>query len=445
MSTNRPLDLLTVNYGGPEKLEVCLASVREHLPEAQVRVWDNRSARTDEVRRFAAAHPEIDWVFSEEGIGFAAGMNRLVARSDNDTLMLNSDAVLTGPLTRTRAALQGDRVAAASPTVVDPTGRTERWDIARRRQTVLRMFVNHTGYAPRLRRFPLLCDLYPSPPSEVDGYINPCAMVVSRDAWNAVGPLDERYFVYGEDADWHYRAAALGWRILLVDEPHAIHASSQAVDGPKSPHMADLLSANQASLAGIRNGRGRGTVLIAADTIARRVQRSKRRSRARAAEQRTQEAQGRVGVVIAVPDRNDAKPRTELANELVRRGHPVTVLCLDDELGVLQRQLDTTVRMQLRPWWLPEVDSTVEPAVLITGDTTVETRFASAWTALRRRTRHWVVAGPELGGPVAGARSRAVVRAIDGGRARPMEPAPVGTDGASLADAYLAAAQRALR
>lgn len=446
VSTTRPLDVLTVNYGGPEKLERCLAGVREHLPDAQIRVWDNRSSRTDEVRRFAEQYPDIDWVFSEEGIGFSAAMNRLVARSDHDTLMINSDALLTGPLTRTREALHsGERIAGVTPTVIDPTGHTERWDIAHRRQTILRLWLNFAGYAPRLRRFPMLSDLYPEPPHEVDGYINPCAMVISRDAWNSVGPLDESYFVYGEDADWHYRASKQGWRILMVDEPHAVHVSSQASGGPKSTHMGDLLAANTAALAGIHRGRGRGIVLITGMAVLRRVQRSKRRARAAAAAQRAAEAQGRVGIVIVAPDRNDGKARTELANEFVRRGHPVVVVCLDDELGVLQRQLDTTVRMMLRPSWLPEVDSATEPAVMITGDTPEERRFAAGWTRLGRGRRRWLLAGPELGGPDPQARSTAARKALDRRRAWAVDSSLAGSDVAAVADAYLNAVDGQVR
>ena len=43
-------------------------------------------------------------------------------------------------------------------------------------------------------------------------------MLTRRAAFNAVGPLDEQYFLHCEDLDWCARFAAAGWSILYV--PH---------------------------------------------------------------------------------------------------------------------------------------------------------------------------------------------------------------------------------
>jgi hypothetical protein len=306
-------------------------------------------------------------------------------------------------------------VAAASSTVVDPTGRTQRWDIAHRRGSVLRTLVSHSGYATRLRATPL-SDLYPEPPEIVGGYLTGCSLLVSRAAWDDVGPFDERFFVYGEDPDWQGRARRRGWRLRMVDEGHVTHVSSQAGDAPPSPRMSDLRAANTAVVLGMRGGAGPGALLIGGDLLLGRVQRSKRRQREQAAARRAEAAQGRTSVVLTSPDLGDAAAeRVALANDLASRGHPVTVVCLDG-LGAQQRRLEPSVRMLLRPWWLPVVDTTVPgPAVLIAGDTSAEVRFAAGWSA--RGDRRWMVAGPELGGPQPGAWSSRLGRAIRAGRA----------------------------
>lgn len=379
----RHLDVLIVNYGSPALLDRCLRSVRRHLPAEQVRVWDNRSSASAEVRRLATGYPEVDWTFSDEGIGFAAGMNRLVARSDRDTLMLNPDAELTGPLVRTRAALLGERVGAVSPAVVDPSGRTERWDVAHRRQTVGRILLNHAGYANRLRRTPL-SDLYPAPPREVSGYITGCGLLVRRDAWDSVGPLDERFFVYGEDPDWQRRAQRRGWRILFEDEPEVRHGTEPGDEGPPPQRSRDLRAANTAVALGLRNGRGPGTLVIAGDLLLNRVQRSKRRAGAAALQRRAATSGGRHDVIITTPSLDagePAQPRVEMANALIGRGHAVTVVCTEG-FGDLQRVLDPAVRLLLRPWWLPFVDVVGDEAVLVSGSTPAERRFARAWSRI---------------------------------------------------------------
>lgn len=124
MTTPAPPDVLVVSYRRADLPEQCLRSVAEHLPEAQVWVWDNRSEGSDAVRALASAHPRVDWHFSDENVGFAAAVNRLMERvTGPSALRLNPDARLTGDLVLTRAALEEDGVAAAAPWLHEPGGR----------------------------------------------------------------------------------------------------------------------------------------------------------------------------------------------------------------------------------------------------------------------------------------------------------------------------------
>ena len=56
-------------------------------------------------------------------------------------------------------------------------------------------------------------------------------MLVRSSIRDAVGLLDERYFMYGEDLDWAFRIKAAGWKIMYVPSARATHmkrASSRA-------------------------------------------------------------------------------------------------------------------------------------------------------------------------------------------------------------------------
>src|SRR5207244_3434097 len=46
-------------------------------------------------------------------------------------------------------------------------------------------------------------------------YVMGAAMLVRRDAMEAVGLLDEAFFIFSEEADWHYRFRAAGWRVVF--------------------------------------------------------------------------------------------------------------------------------------------------------------------------------------------------------------------------------------
>jgi GT2 family glycosyltransferase len=50
-----------------------------------------------------------------------------------------------------------------------------------------------------------------------------CFMLVRRRAIEQVGPLDERFFMYGEETDWCYRFKKAGWKILFTPVAEIIH------------------------------------------------------------------------------------------------------------------------------------------------------------------------------------------------------------------------------
>ena len=47
--------------------------------------------------------------------------------------------------------------------------------------------------------------------------------MVRRQALEAVGGLDERFFMYGEDIDWSCRFQRAGWRVVFYPEAKALH------------------------------------------------------------------------------------------------------------------------------------------------------------------------------------------------------------------------------
>src|SRR2546422_10295838 len=69
---------------------------------------------------------------------------------------------------------------------------------------------------------------------EATGYLTGCCLLARREAWEKVGPLDERYHIYAEDADWSLRARAAGYRLLFVPTARLWHRVS-AKTGAASP------------------------------------------------------------------------------------------------------------------------------------------------------------------------------------------------------------------
>lgn len=154
------------------------------------------------------------------GRGFAAAVNQGAAATTAPTLAIVPAATRLTPDAAARleeALLAADDTAAVGPLVRNPDGTVQRHGLfAPRPLTALVVLFG-------LERFPLFrgeARRYygphePGPPLAVDNLSGAC-LVVRRSAWDAIGPFDERFFLYAEDVDWSLRARRAGWRLLFV-------------------------------------------------------------------------------------------------------------------------------------------------------------------------------------------------------------------------------------
>jgi GT2 family glycosyltransferase len=79
------------------------------------------------------------------------------------------------------------------------------------------------------------------PPGRVEpcGYLTGAALYATRACVERIGPLDEGYYLYGEDADWCLRARAAGFACLYVPAAlvhHRVSGSSGAASPFKAYH-----------------------------------------------------------------------------------------------------------------------------------------------------------------------------------------------------------------
>jgi GT2 family glycosyltransferase len=194
-----PLAAAVVAYGPPTGLARCLAALEGCCP---VTVVDNAS---DPEAAAVAAAAGADYLDPGSNLGFAAGVNRALQAigPGHDVLLVNPDAAV-GPeaVAALRRALTADPSAAcAAPRLSDPeSGAAERvcWPFP----TPARSW----GEALGLGRFQRSCE-----------YLIGAVLLLRAEALAQVGPFDERFFLYAEEADWQQRARRAGWRPVCVD------------------------------------------------------------------------------------------------------------------------------------------------------------------------------------------------------------------------------------
>jgi GT2 family glycosyltransferase len=168
--------------------------------------------------------PDVELDAGAENLGFAGGMNRLIARSDAPWFFpLNSDAWPEDHCLATlvRSAEAQPRAAAVAPLLLRPDGTLEHSTfpfpsprVALTVATGSTRLVRHRGDELFLENVWMH-----DRPRNVDWAVG-AALLMRREALDEIGPFDERFFMYVEDLEWCWRAHQCGWQIHF--EPAAV-------------------------------------------------------------------------------------------------------------------------------------------------------------------------------------------------------------------------------
>jgi GT2 family glycosyltransferase len=220
------LDIVIVNFNTREDLLACLRTLTDAPPARPhtIVVVDNASV-DGSVAAVRAAFPAVTVIEMRRNAGFAAANNAGIrATSAPLVLLLNSDTLVpAGALDRLCERLDATGATAAGPRLVDGQRRPEMsWGpmltpiVEWRQQRLVR--AQRSGAATALAEVQTLT----STEREVD-WISGACLLVRRDAAEAVGLLDERYFMYEEDVDFCAALRARGGRILFTPAAEITH------------------------------------------------------------------------------------------------------------------------------------------------------------------------------------------------------------------------------
>ena len=220
------IDIIIVSYNCRDVLDACLRSLADAPPRRPCRivVVDNGSA-DGTVAHLHARWPQVQ-VIASDNRGFAAGNNVGIRASQSPlVLLLNPDtSVPAGAIDTLASALENDRGAAvAGPRIVDADGRAELsfgsmlGPIAELRQKLL--------VVGNDRRVPAMVTLVDRMTRRVrhPDWVSGACLLIRRDVLEAVGLLDERYFLYTEDVDFCAALRARGRRILFTPAAEVAH------------------------------------------------------------------------------------------------------------------------------------------------------------------------------------------------------------------------------
>src|SRR3989304_7306263 len=200
--------IIVLNYNGRRCLLPCLQSLDQlEYPNKEIIVVDNNS--TDgSLKEAQKKFPHFVFVRNKKNEGFAKGMNigikEALARGAKRCWIFNYDAE-AHPQTLDKlisAAQENPRAGLLSPIIYE-TNNNNLW-FAKGRIDFLRMRTLHIHPTSE----ELNAKTYKSE------FLTGCALLIKKELIEKIGFLDERFFLYYEDADYSLLAIQAGFDCL---------------------------------------------------------------------------------------------------------------------------------------------------------------------------------------------------------------------------------------
>jgi len=216
------LSIVIVSFNARADLERCLESLHAATPALahETIVVDNHS--TDGSADTTGRWKDVSVIENASNVGFAAANNVGIRASRGELLLLlNGDTVVpAGAIDRLAATLDANPdVAVVGPRLVDANGRPELsfgkmiTPLNELRQKRLARS-DAVEQLTRLRQYP--------------DWVSGACLLVRREDAEAVGLLDERFFMYTEDVDFCAAIRARGRRILFEPTIEIVHVRGRS-------------------------------------------------------------------------------------------------------------------------------------------------------------------------------------------------------------------------
>ncbi|MBM3772289.1 MAG: glycosyltransferase family 2 protein [Acidimicrobiia bacterium] len=225
------LSIIIVSFNTRAHLQRCLISLQQPPPQVSHEIIVVENASTDGSADAARRFPGVHVIDAGENLGFSAANNRGIRASrGTNLLLLNSDTIVPpGAIDVLMGVLERHPDATVvGPRLVDGQGRAELsfgpmiGPLAEFRQGRLmrRLAAGDVATVARIEAW-----------TRQEGWpdwVTGACLLVRRAAAEAVGLLDERFFMYTEDVDFCAAIRARGGRVLFTPVPEIVHVGGRS-------------------------------------------------------------------------------------------------------------------------------------------------------------------------------------------------------------------------
>jgi GT2 family glycosyltransferase len=249
-----------ISYNSAHRLRECICALRGvfDFTVDEVIVVDNHSA-DDSIAVAEAACPEAIVIRNTANLGFAHAVNQAIDVATGDyVVLINPDvSSMEGSLDRVRELLARPDVAAVAVTLTDNEGVIQRsCRTAQTPMTIIGQSVGLDGRLPgwHVSKIHEMLDWDMTDERDV-GYACGALLFLSRRAIERIGPFDERFFLYSEEADWLRRAKEAGLRTVYTPTVRAVHDANSSSTGSDDATLELLLADSYFTYVRKWNGR----------------------------------------------------------------------------------------------------------------------------------------------------------------------------------------------
>jgi GT2 family glycosyltransferase len=224
------VDIVIVNFNSTDFLLRCLRSVYEALEEIPARIIIEDNDSGDGVGRIQAMFPQVKLSKGTHNVGFSKAANKGLKEGNSPyVVLLNPDTYVPPGFfgTALRYMEENPDIGIMGPKVLNLDGSVQ--GSARSFPTPLTALFGRntllTKWFPRNRtslQNVITTKSDGISPMEVD-WVSGACMIVRRRAIQDVGLMDERFFMYWEDADWCRRMRESGWKVVYLPQASIVH------------------------------------------------------------------------------------------------------------------------------------------------------------------------------------------------------------------------------
>jgi GT2 family glycosyltransferase len=230
MNEEKDMSIVLVCWNNKSYLEPCLVSLYEGQLQCNfdVVVVDNGSTDGSQ-SMLREKYPQVAIIQNDHNVGLALASNQGVeATRGKYVLLLNNDTIVNGLSLDALVAFLDSHpdAGAVGGKLLNPDGSFQGGyaDFSSLKEE----FLISTGLGDKLwEGYPSHLD---TNEIKVVGWLSSACLLLRRATLDQVGLLDERFFIYGDEADLQYRIKQAGWKVYYLPSVTTIHYGGRSMN-----------------------------------------------------------------------------------------------------------------------------------------------------------------------------------------------------------------------